>query len=250
MLRRRKLVILLLLLYWPGLFVLTHMPMPSGTRGVSDKSLHFMAFLVLAFFLWSAFSGGQKIKWNRSISWITLGIALLYGALDEYLQTFVGRDANIYDFFANAAGALTALLTMTFLGFWASAVSVCSIVLFVLVSFSRVSFERIISLPDPLAYMAGYAILTAVWLRYVRHHIRPATNLKWWLWGAFWPVLVLIVTEITADISDSAVTDSARAVLSAAGILLTISTAALTAGLARRWTILSDGEKDDTADRR
>ena len=50
---RRKLTVIVLALYWPSLFILAHIPIPKVVReaDVSDKSLHFLAYLLLTFLL-------------------------------------------------------------------------------------------------------------------------------------------------------------------------------------------------------
>jgi hypothetical protein len=53
--RQQKIAACILTLYWPALFALTHVPIPTVVReaDVSDKALHFLTYLILAFLLWS-----------------------------------------------------------------------------------------------------------------------------------------------------------------------------------------------------
>jgi len=48
----------MLLIYWPGLFVLTHIPIPQLARqsGMSDKMMHALAYLALVFLWWFSIS--------------------------------------------------------------------------------------------------------------------------------------------------------------------------------------------------
>ena len=70
-LNRQKLCIIPVLLYWPVLAILTSIPIPQLVRraGVSDKVLHFLAYLILFFLLWFAVSKGRKAKWGRPAIW-------------------------------------------------------------------------------------------------------------------------------------------------------------------------------------
>ncbi len=49
--RQQKVTIISLVSYWLTLFILTHIPIPLFVReaGVSDKSLHLLAYLILVF---------------------------------------------------------------------------------------------------------------------------------------------------------------------------------------------------------
>ena len=87
-LRRHKAIIISLLVYWPVLFVLAHVPIPQLVReaGVSDKSLHFLAYLILAFLLWFAINPDRKVNWRRAGAWWILSVVVLYGVADEFFQ--------------------------------------------------------------------------------------------------------------------------------------------------------------------
>ena len=74
-----------------------------------DKVLHAGAFGVLALLCARALTRGPL----RAATWPVLLaaclIAILYGAADEFHQSFVpGRDADVFDLFADALGAFAA----------------------------------------------------------------------------------------------------------------------------------------------
>ncbi|MFA6186648.1 MAG: VanZ family protein [Phycisphaerae bacterium] len=116
--REQKLFGVMLAIYWVGIFVATHIPVPrwAGNMGMSDKTMHFSAYMLFGFLLWFAVSFDQKADWRQFRPWLILAIVLLYGAADEFLQRFVaGRSADIIDFAADIGGIAAAMLTVTFL---------------------------------------------------------------------------------------------------------------------------------------
>jgi VanZ family protein len=110
--RFRKLSLVVLGVYWCALFAGTHAPtVPAVPLGPSDKLLHAASYAVLALLLawaWSVhrpFAGG---------GWLAvLAIVFLYGALDEITQIPVGRQADVADWIADAAGAIMGVAVFT-----------------------------------------------------------------------------------------------------------------------------------------
>jgi VanZ family protein len=99
--------------YWVFLFCATHFPklsLAAAPKG-SDKVLHLVGFALLAFLFWrfgqACFSAlGHRFVWLAAI------VLLTYAATDEYLQRFVGRNADVTDWLFDAAGILIALLVL------------------------------------------------------------------------------------------------------------------------------------------
>jgi VanZ family protein len=94
-------------LFWPALAVvvwgeLTPHP-PKLTELLWDKAEHFIAYFGLT--LLASLAWGLR----RSLAWIFAAMVALGGAL-EIIQSFVGRDADWWDFFANDLGAVTGLI--------------------------------------------------------------------------------------------------------------------------------------------
>lgn len=78
--------------------------------GMSDKSSHSIAYAVLAGLLLRALAGGRLsgINWRAASAAVLL--ATLYGASDEWHQSFVpGRTADRYDILADGIGAAVAV---------------------------------------------------------------------------------------------------------------------------------------------
>jgi len=73
------------------------------------KFVHFFEYALLAFLLFRAFRKGNKMwRWE----WVTYAgsIAIGYGFLDEFLQTFIStRTGSFYDWLINSAGVVFAL---------------------------------------------------------------------------------------------------------------------------------------------
>ena len=101
---------ILLACYWLTLFVLTHIPMTSVVRRVTtaDKVAHVVAFAILAAVLattWQLSAGRLSLP---QLGWAWL-VVVVFAAFDEWTQSFVGRQADIVDWIADAAGAAVGL---------------------------------------------------------------------------------------------------------------------------------------------
>lgn len=82
---------------------------------LSDKVAHFIAFFAGAPPLVFALKWSTRWNWRR-IALVAAGILMMYGAADEYHQTFtVNRSgADVWDGLADALGGLTgALITIS-----------------------------------------------------------------------------------------------------------------------------------------
>jgi len=78
------------------------------------KFAHFFNYAFLAFLLHRAFRGGSGKVWRPQ--WIVYAgiIAITYGSLDEYMQTFIpSRTGSVYDWIIDSSGAIFALGTIS-----------------------------------------------------------------------------------------------------------------------------------------
>lgn len=94
--------LVLLCLYWAGIFVLTHIPpIRPPVMEVNDKLQHLTAYAILTVLLRVVI--GDRLRGHGD--WITIGIVLVYGAVDEWLQMLVGRSCELFDWYADMTGA-------------------------------------------------------------------------------------------------------------------------------------------------
>src|SRR4051812_35324269 len=99
-------------MYWGLLFALTHLP-PEQIAGAPkfwDKAEHFTAYFLLASLLGSSLM--FTFPRRRGIPVGVLVIGMVYGAIDELLQPFVRRDAELNDWVADALGVWCGVLVL------------------------------------------------------------------------------------------------------------------------------------------
>ncbi len=164
--RRHKYVLIALALYWPAIFIATHIPVPDLVRqsGLSDKTMHLVTYMILTFLLWFALEPYQKIDWRYIKPWgMGMGIAA-YGLMDEWLQLFVGRGADIYDFIANMIGMLITMVLLTLLDFWIALLVITGLVIFTLTTLSSASMILTNIVINTLFHFGAYAFFTLNWI--------------------------------------------------------------------------------------
>jgi hypothetical protein len=197
--RRRKVTIILLVLYWPTFFILAHIPVPGLVRkaDVSDKSLHFLAYLILVFLLWFAVSGEKKVNWRRAGVWWILLIVIGYGVVDELLQSVVGRNCDIRDMVANLAGTLVGLIIFSIFTFWPAALLVVATVIFGITNVARANLAELVPVAYVLFHLFAYAIFTMLWIQYMRFCLSlmpPKT--KWLVSALAGPTALLLTVKL------------------------------------------------------
>jgi len=180
---RQKLTIITLCLYWPALFILSHIPIPQIVyeARVSDKSLHVLAYLLLFFLLWFALRPKSKIRWNQKTIWLTLSIVIVYGALDEVIQGYVGRSCDLQDFYADMVGVTIGLIVFTLFNFWVSFLAVTAITIFMLTNLAKANLADLVPATNFMFHLFGYALLTAVWIRNINLYLMLKSEKAKWI---------------------------------------------------------------------
>jgi VanZ family protein len=104
---------LTLLIYWLVLFAATHYPRVPLPHVVSysDKIYHLVAFGLLALLAWRALEARAAPSGPRIAS-LAAGL-VVYAAIDEYTQQFVGRGTDPLDFAADATGIALVLVVLS-----------------------------------------------------------------------------------------------------------------------------------------
>ena len=97
---RSRLALLVLCIYWPGIFILSHIPKEHVPEDLefSGLRLHLAAYLVLALLVFINAGMIRRISFRSRKLWLWVGVIAVYAAIDELLQECVeGRDGNIVD---------------------------------------------------------------------------------------------------------------------------------------------------------
>lgn len=98
--------------YWALIFLLTHLPARElPPVSLNDKIEHFLAYGMLGGLLYLNFWAFRPRQ--RRLGWMVWGIGLAYGAIDEWLQYFVGRDCELNDWLADAAAVTIAVVVLS-----------------------------------------------------------------------------------------------------------------------------------------
>jgi len=118
-----RLTLLVLAIYWLGMFTGTHWPRLSLPGfSYSDKLVHSGAFFGLAILVctfWAARSGSNRVN----LFVVFAGLAF-YALLDEVSQIPVGRDCDPLDWLADMAGTLLGIAIFA-LATWKSRRATC-----------------------------------------------------------------------------------------------------------------------------
>lgn len=237
--RRQKLIIIGLLFYWTALFILTHIPLPQiffGKIPPSDKTLHYLAYLVLSFLLWFAIGLGKKVNWRKAAVWWVLFAVVWYGVFDEWLQGYVGRNPDIKDFFADVGGAVSGLILLSVFSFWPASLVLTGAVIFVLTNFIQGGLAEVMPVISAAFYLFAYAFFSLMWTRYM-YHCLPirAPQLKWLAGALAVPVGFLSTVYLFCAVADNSFS-LLHIVTSAVGIIAVVITIYVSALLRPRVT--------------
>jgi len=197
LLRRHKYILLILFVYWPGLFVLTHIPLPPLARqsGMSDKMMHILAYLALVFLWWFSISPYKKVDWRKAAVWLALAVMVWYSAFDEWLQGRIGRSADVADFFADLGGVLFGLLILSIFSFWQSCLIISGLFIFAVTNLSTIDMLAEMPWLNIGFHFVGYAGFTLVWIQYMHRYI-PLVRFKWLASALGLPVALLVGVKL------------------------------------------------------
>ncbi len=206
MVQRRKVMILALALYWPTLFVLAHIPVPTAVveARMSDKSLHYLMYMILTMLLWSVTKPYSKVNWRQATPWRILALIVVYAILDEYLQKYVvGRSADAKDFVADMLGASAGLLVLTFFSFWPSLLIALGSTIYILAVFTRANLTSILPVTATVFHLGTYGLFTLLWMGYMRHFtgLRHGHRL-WFFASATVPLALMGATKLSTICSN------------------------------------------------
>jgi hypothetical protein len=222
----------ILIFYWLGILAATHIPIPGWTRkmGVSDKTMHFVAYMTLALLLWFSTSFEKKADWKKLRPWLLSAIILLYGLVDELSQHFTRRSVDPGDFAANALGIAIAMAMVTVIPACHAAMILITVCPFFLPALVRSQLILQGSILEVGVYLAGFACITIAWIEYLSSVVGLNFRQLKYLPVFFAPPAGTVITLIIyAKLTDKPF--STRALLSAfISIILTLFIRLLTTG--------------------
>jgi len=200
--QRNKHVLRILAIYWPAMFISTHIPVPQFVRnlGMSDKTLHIVAYLVLVFLWWTTISPSQKVNWKKAKVWATLALIVWYGAMDEWLQHYVGRGPSVYDFYADLAGVLGGLVILTVLSFWPAMLAFAAILIFMLTNLTRTDIILSNIFINTAFHFASYAGFSLIWIQCMSRFVTLSSNRSKWVAIAITAPAALLAIVKTASL--------------------------------------------------
>jgi VanZ family protein len=205
LLRRHKSVLIALGIYWPFIFWLTHIPVPSIARqsGMSDKTMHVIAYSILTFLVWFAISPYHKVRWDQRKVWIALITITCYGVIDEYLQARVGRSGDVMDLQADMFGVIIGLGLLSIFNFWPALLTVSASFIFIISNQSNLLMLPQYHSWTTIFHFTAYASMTLIWIqfldRYARSQRRSSPRL---FLSAVAPICLLGVAKVTAPFFD------------------------------------------------
>jgi len=203
--KEKKFFTIILVFYWLSIFIATHIPVPgwTGKMGVSDKTMHFTAYMTLAILLWLSSSFGQKACWRGLKSRLLLSIVSLYAVMDEALQHFTRRSFDLSDMASNFGGIAAAFLLVTLLQSTHVTMILVSVSMLFLPAFVRSRLITQNSIFEAAAYMAGFAIVTIAWIKYLslvyKLNFKKLKNIPIFFAG---PAAIAAIVKIYAALTD------------------------------------------------
>jgi len=191
---------LILGIYWPVLFLCTHIPRPPHLQIFGrDVTLHFVAYFFLTLLFWIARYGSIKPSFKKTGFYFTLIVIALYGAADELSQVYVHRHCDFIDWLSDIGGCLFALALLFIvrrLIYWLIIYWLC------LFTITHWPYQMpLIKLPlywqryDMVLVMMAYLTLTLLWWRSACPRCRFVFN-----WKLLISTLIVIPTYLLLDL--------------------------------------------------
>ena len=115
---KSKLALVGLCVYWPAIFVISHIPKEHVPKNVpfSGRALHLVAYFVLALLVFANAGLGRNIHLRSKKTWLLVGVIAVYAALDEFIQLFIqGRYGSGIDWAVDLFACLLCVLVLRLL---------------------------------------------------------------------------------------------------------------------------------------
>ena len=225
-LTRQKAALVLLIVYWPFIFILTHIIVPPSILSqmrASDKSLHFLVYFILIVMFWCSISPEKKAALKSKKVWIVFLILLSYAAIDEWLQGLqAGRTRDFMDFVANAEGLAAGLVLILLFSFWPAALLATAVSILVFTSAVRIQFTGNLAFVRPLVLFLSFGFITFLLCEFLTAYISiKQLRLKWIIYSLILPIVLIAVAKLLTIFTGRAF-ELEDVLLSAAAILAVV----------------------------
>jgi len=160
--------------------------------------------MILTSLVWFAVGPYRKVNWRRAEVWWILFVMICYGAIDEWLQSYVERGADVMDFFANFAGTVAGLIILWLVSFWPALFVVTGICIFTLANLTRVNPADLVPVINTAFHLFGYGFFTMLWIRCMDSFpsIKPAQR-RWLVMSLAVPAGFLAAVELFSTVVGS-----------------------------------------------
>jgi hypothetical protein len=197
---RRKIIIAVAVSYFIALFVSTHISIPKLVyeAEVSDKWLHFLAYMNLFFLLWFSVFADKKANWHKPLVWLIILGAIAYGGVDELTQPYTGRTCDILDFRADTEGVLGGLVIVGFLSFWPSLLAVWAITIFGIATLVSADLSKLAPILDAVYHTIAYGGFTLVWGQLINFYLLPRTMINRLLLNISMPLGLMLFVKASS----------------------------------------------------
>ena len=107
--RKSRLALAGLCVYWPAIFVISHIPKEHVPKNVpvSGRAVHLVAYFVLTLLLFLNAGLARRASFRSKKTWTLIVIIAAYAALDEFVQHFIpGRYGSSIDWAVDVCACL------------------------------------------------------------------------------------------------------------------------------------------------
>jgi len=115
---KSKLPVMGLCVYWPTIFIISHIPKRYVPRDVtvSGRAVHILAYFVLTLLVFISAGSAGSASFGRKKTWILISIIACYAAFDEILQRFIeGRSGSPVDWAVDVFACLLCVVVLRLL---------------------------------------------------------------------------------------------------------------------------------------
>ena len=197
MILRQKLTISAMAVYALSLLISTHISIPDIVyrADVSDKWLHFFAYLNLTFLVWHSIKPFNSPDWRKPLVWLILVFFLVFAAMDEITQPYFGRTADFYDFASDSVGVLAGLVIFTFMSYWPSLMMALAITIFSITNLAKADLSKLVPVMNALFNFLSYAFFTLIWIQVMKLYLFYKSQIHRFILALIIPVVFMLLVK-------------------------------------------------------